>query len=52
MKSTEPAKGLATDAYVNERIAAEKISVTSSGKTLDVTQDGNNYNVELAWQMF
>jgi hypothetical protein len=50
MKSTEPAKGLATDAYVNERIAAEKVSVTS--KTLDVTHDGNNYNVELAWQMF
>ena len=52
MKSTEPAKGLATDAYVNERIAAEKVSVTSSSKTLDVTHDGNNYNVELAWQMF
>lgn len=52
MKSTEPAKGLATDAYVNERIAAEKVSVTSSSKTLEVTHDGNNYNVELAWQMF
>ena len=52
MKSTKPAKGLATDAYVNERIAAEKVSVTSSSKTLDVTHDGNNYNVELAWQMF
>ena len=48
MKSTEPAKGLATDAYVNERIEAEKVS----SKTLEVTHDGNNYNVELAWQMF
>ena len=53
--NTYKANGLATDAYVDEKVAALSTavqSVTSAGSTLQVTRDANNVNVELAWASF